>query len=105
MIQPKEDVGIRKEPLLSKPTEVSPGISKYVNPERLYVPPVKEGAVMNARGLAEVVDSKSSSHKKGDIVIASTGWSEYSIHAAKTLQPAPDLPGGKVNPALGQDPH
>ena len=51
---------------------------------------------MNARGIAEIVESKSSSHKKGDVVIASTGWSELSIHHAKALQPAPDLPGGKA---------
>lgn len=49
---------------------------------------------MHARGLAEVIESKSSSYKKGDIVIASTGWSEYRVLPAKTIQPAPDLPGG-----------
>ncbi len=49
---------------------------------------------MHARGLAEVVESKSDKYKKGDVVIASTGWSEYRVLPANTLQPAPDLPGG-----------
>jgi len=49
---------------------------------------------MDARGLVEVVESKSSSFQKGDIVLANTGWSEYAVVPAKELQPAPDLPGG-----------
>lgn len=98
MILPSEDVSMDRITPWSYAIDILSGISKYVNPERLYVPPVKEGAPMSARGLAEVVDSKSSNHKKGDVVIASTGWSEYSIHAAKTLQPAPELPGGKSRP-------
>lgn len=48
-----------------------------------------------ARGLAEVIESKSSKYKKGDVVIASTGWSEYRIVKAAECQPAPDLPGGR----------
>lgn len=69
-------------------------INKDVDPERLYVPPVKEGTPMHARGLAEVVESKSSKYSKGDIVIGSTGWSEHAILSAKSVQPATDLPGG-----------
>ena len=49
---------------------------------------------MHARGIAEVVESKSSNFKKGDLVVASTGWSEYAVLGAKSLQPAGDLPGG-----------
>ena len=67
---------------------ISPGASK----ERLYVPPVDEGAVMNARGLAEVVESKSSNFKKGDHCLAGTGWSQYAVVDAKMTQPAPPLP-------------
>lgn len=69
-------------------------ISKDVVPERLYVPPVKQGAPMRARALAEVVESKSQKYKKGDVVIASVGWSEYGVLSAKECQPAADLPGG-----------
>merc|ERR1712014_571366 len=37
---------------------------------------------------------KSSNFKKGDWVLASTGWSEYANVPAATTQPAPELPGG-----------
>lgn len=70
-------------------------IDPFIDPQRLYTTPVKEGTPMHARGLAEVVESKSSSYKKGDTVIASTGWSEYAIFPGKDLQPAKDLPGGR----------
>ncbi|KAK4949587.1 quinone oxidoreductase [Elasticomyces elasticus] len=69
-------------------------ISPDADPERLYVPPVKVGTVMHARGLAEVVDSQSERFKKGDTVLGSVGWSEYAVLNAKDVQPAPDLPGG-----------
>lgn len=49
---------------------------------------------MRARGLAEVVESKSSSFKAGDTVLGNVNWSEYAILPAKEVQPAPDLPGG-----------
>lgn len=48
----------------------------------------------DARGLAEVIESKSSNYKAGDTVVASTGWSEYAVLPASSLQPAKDLPGG-----------
>ena len=66
--------------------------------ERLYVPPVKLGAPMSARGLAEVVESKSS-YKQGDMVLASVGWSEYAVVKAATVQPAKDLPQGRSKTA------
>jgi NADPH-dependent curcumin reductase CurA len=69
-------------------------ISNTIDPERLYTQPVQEGTPMHARGLCEVIESKSSNFKKGDMVLGSTGWSEYRVLPAKTIQPAPDLPGG-----------
>lgn len=50
---------------------------------------------MSARGLAEVVESKSANYKPGQTVVASTGWAEYAVVPANTCQPAADLPGGK----------
>ncbi|KAK3690801.1 quinone oxidoreductase [Vermiconidia calcicola] len=93
--EPKDDEVLVKLTYLSNDPAQRGWISKDADPDRLYVPPVKEGSPMNARGLAEVVESKSSSFKKGDTVIASTGWSEYAVLPAKQLQPTPDLPGGK----------
>lgn len=69
-------------------------ISPYANLERLYVPLVQPGDVMRARGLAEVVESKSALYKKGDEVIGSINWSEYTIIPATELRAAADLPGG-----------
>ncbi|KAK5174306.1 quinone oxidoreductase [Saxophila tyrrhenica] len=91
---PKDDEVLVKLTYLSNDPAQRGWISKYINPERLYTAPVKEGTPMHARGLAEVVESKSPSFKKGDTVIASTGWSEYAVLPAQQLQPAPDLPGG-----------
>lgn len=48
---------------------------------------------MQAGGLAEVLESTSSDHQKGDVVIASTMWSEYVVVDAKDCQAAPQLPG------------
>ena len=67
-------------------------ISDAIPAERLYVPPVKEGTPMRARGICEVVESKAEKYKKGDTVVASIGWSEYAVMNAKELQPAPALP-------------
>lgn len=92
----KDDQVLVKLKYLSNDPAQRGWISKHINPERLYIPPVQEGNPMQARGLAEVIDSKSSSYKKGDVVIASTGWTEYTVIPAKELQPAPDLPGGKA---------
>jgi hypothetical protein len=69
-------------------------LSKMEDPSRLYVPPVQEGEVMRARGLAEVIESASSKFKKGDVVIATTGWAEKIVLPANEVQPAPQLPGG-----------
>ena len=62
------------------------------DPSRLYVPPVKVGEVMRARALAEVLESSSSKFKKGDLIIAPTGWAEQIVLPASQCQPAPELP-------------
>ena len=91
---PKDDQVLVKLTHLSNDPAQRGWIDPFIDPQRLYVPPVKEGDPMRARGLAEVVESNSSSYKKGDTVIASTGWSEYAVLPSKDLQPAKDLPGG-----------
>lgn len=51
---------------------------------------------MRARAVAEVIESSSSDEKfaKGNLVLATTGWSQYIVLPTKELQPAPQLPGG-----------
>ncbi|KAK4545713.1 hypothetical protein LTR36_002667 [Oleoguttula mirabilis] len=90
----KDDELLVKTAYMSNDPAQRGWISPSIKADRLYVPPVQEGAPMNTRALAEVVESKSSSYKKGDWVVAGTGWSEYAIIPAKQAQPAPDLPGG-----------
>lgn len=68
-------------------------IRKDVNPERLYVPPVPQGGVMRARSVAEVLESQSSKYKKGDMLLATTGWAEYSVQDAGQCQRIEQLPG------------
>lgn len=90
----KDDQLLIKTTYLSNDPAQRGWISKNIKPERLYVPPVSEGEPMRARGLAEVVESKSSSYKAGDTVIAGVNWSEYAVVDAKAVQPAKDLAGG-----------
>ena len=69
-------------------------LSAMEDPSRLYVPPVQEGEVMRAFGLAEVLESASSKFKKGDLVTTTVGWSEKTVVPASAAQPAPQLPKG-----------
>jgi NADPH-dependent curcumin reductase CurA len=69
-------------------------IDPFIKPERLYTTPVKVNTPMHSRGIAEVVESKSSELPKGSIVTGSVGWSEYVVLDAKTCNPIAELPGG-----------
>lgn len=60
---------------------------------RLYVPPVHKGSVVHAFALAEVLESKADSVKKGDTVSGLIGWTQYSVldaKAVRVVQPLPD---------------
>lgn len=76
-------------------------ITKGVDPERLYTPPVPQDGVMRAGSVAEVLESKSSTYSKGDKVLATTGWAEYSVQDAKHCQRCEDIPGLSVTHYLG----
>lgn len=54
-------------------------MQKGVDPERLYADPVVKGDVMRAFAVCEVVESKSDDIKKGQLVLATTGWTEYAV--------------------------
>ncbi|KAK5717231.1 quinone oxidoreductase [Elasticomyces elasticus] len=70
-------------------------ISPDIKPERLYIAPVEVNQVMASGGLAEVVESKSRSFKKGDAVTGFVGWNELAILSDKAVQPAFPILGGK----------
>ena len=78
-------------------------ITKGADPARLYVPPVADGAVMRARSIAEVIESKNPKFKKGDKVIAGTGWAEYAVNDPQSLQvqPIQEMEGVSVTHFLG----
>ena len=48
-----------------------------------YAGAPKTGIVMNGTGVARVVASNSPDIKNGDLVVAATGWQDYSVHKAK----------------------
>ncbi|KIV87173.1 hypothetical protein PV11_02738 [Exophiala sideris] len=69
-------------------------ISPTVPEGRLYVKPVEVGEAMRARGLAQVIDSKSDKIAKGTIVSGTTDWNEYVVLDASAVTPVQPLPGG-----------
>ena len=89
----KENQVLTKSLFLSNDPAQRGWITKDINPERLYVPPVPQGAVMRARSVAEVLESKFPKYKKGDIVLAGTGWAEYAVVDGKDCQGIEQLPG------------
>src|SRR5205807_3289774 len=56
-----------------------------------YAKPVEVGEVMEGRAVCEVVKSNVPHYQVGDIVLAGTGWQEYSLSDGKGLQ--------KIDPA------
>lgn len=76
-------------------------IRKDVDPKRLYAPQVPQGAVMVARSIAEVIESKSTKYSKGDKVLAATGWAEYSVKNEQECQACEDIPNLSVTHYLG----
>lgn len=56
---------------------------------------------MRARSIAQVLESKSSKYGKGDKVLATTGWAEYSVQDAVECQACEDIPGFSVTHYLG----
>ncbi|KAJ9091506.1 hypothetical protein QFC19_009051 [Naganishia cerealis] len=77
-LQPLQDGHVRVKTLYlsNDPTQRS-WIQKGINPERMYVPPVGQGEPMRSLGIGQVVESKSSTYKNGDLVICLLYWSQY----------------------------
>ncbi|MCJ1467717.1 hypothetical protein MMC07_006342 [Pseudocyphellaria aurata] len=76
-------------------------ISKDVDPDRLYVKPVDQGACMRARGICEVIDSKASKLPKGTVITGSPGWAEHAILRATSCNPIEEVPGLAMTHFLG----
>jgi NADPH-dependent curcumin reductase CurA len=50
-----------------------------------YAGAPQTGVVMGGAGVARVEESRSAEFNPGDLVVAPTGWQDYSIHPARTL--------------------
>src|SRR3712207_3417838 len=48
------------------------------------------GVVMGGTGVARVEDSRSDRFRPGDLVVAPTGWQDYSVHPPDALRRIPD---------------
>ena len=70
----------------------------WMNGSADYMEPVKIGQPMKAGAVAQVVESKHSQYKNGDIVSGLLGWSEYWICDGK------DLMGGPLSQVSSQVP-
>ena len=55
-----------------------------------YKSAVEPGQIMHGYALGEVMESRSSRHAVGDIVMGELGWQEYAAMDAKTLNPVGD---------------
>ncbi|KAL8649036.1 MAG: hypothetical protein Q9210_004638 [Variospora velana] len=76
-------------------------IDANIDPARLYAPPVPVGSPMRARAICEIVQSTAEGFAKEDKVIASCGWTEYSVLDASALRKTQDIEGVAVTQYLG----
>jgi NADPH-dependent curcumin reductase CurA len=58
-----------------------------------YAPPVKIGEVMVGQSVCEVVESNIPNYRPGDILLAASGWQEYSVSGKEEKR--------RVDPLLG----
>ncbi len=82
----------------------SPAQRAYVTNTVSMHDKVNAGEVMRGRGVAQVVDSNSKHFQPGELVMATTGWQDYSIHSAHDagmLAPRKISTGNHPSLALG----
>ena len=71
---------------------VDPYMRGRMNDRKSYVAPFQLNEVLNGGIVGEVVESKSNNFVKGDLVVGSLGWQDYSIAGEKEVR--------KVNPEI-----
>jgi NADPH-dependent curcumin reductase CurA len=62
--------------------------------DRHYVKPVDLNTPMQARGVCEVIESRSDALPKGTTILARVNWNEYAVLDAKDATPLSPLPNG-----------
>lgn len=65
----------------------SPAQRAYITKSTSMHDKVNVGDVMRGRGIALVVDSNSAAFEVGDLVSATTGWQDFSVHDATRTDP------------------
>jgi NADPH-dependent curcumin reductase CurA len=71
---------------------VDPYMRGRMNDRKSYVAPFQLNEVLNGGIVGEVVESKSNNFVKGDLVVGSLGWQDYSIAGEKEVR--------KINPEI-----
>ena len=64
----------------------------WMEDRKSYVPPVQIGEVMRAGSVAQVIESRNSNFKEGDIVEGTFGWQDYAITDGTGLLRAAKVP-------------
>ena len=66
---------------------VDPYMRGRMNGRKSYLPPFGIGKVLDGGAVGEVIESRTSELKAGDIVVSNFGWREYFIVSPKDLHP------------------
>lgn len=80
---------------------IDPAMRGWVLEGQNYLPPVPVGSVMRSFGLGQVVDSRHSEFRPGDVVATSTGWQEWAAVPAEDIQRKVDPELAPISTALG----
>ncbi|KAF5023405.1 hypothetical protein F66182_4562 [Fusarium sp. NRRL 66182] len=72
---------------------LDPAMRGWLRDARSYLPPVQIGEVMRGSCACRVLASKSKLAKEGDIVAATSGWTEFAIVSEGRFEPPSFYPG------------
>jgi NADPH-dependent curcumin reductase len=76
---------------------LDPYMRGRMNDAPSYAAPVAVGEVMTGGGVCRIVESRNSQFQPGQLVVATSGWQEFSVSGAEHLQ---RLPAGMARPSL-----
>ncbi|KAJ5082174.1 hypothetical protein N7532_011217 [Penicillium argentinense] len=82
---------------------LDPAMRQWLTAKRSYIAPVELGAVMRGQSIAQVVSvgtDLTSTYKKGDWVVAYSGWQEYAVLGAKEVEKVTVPTGGRPTDAM-----
>ncbi len=71
-----------------------PAMRGWMDDRPSYVPPVQIGEPMRCGAVGQVVESRSSDFKVGDLVQGSFGWQDYAVIAPGGIMPVTPIPPG-----------